>query len=146
MHLFAENLLEPCAYPNPMPPLSRLHLPPLVLPSHLYPHAIYNFCAALHPLLLRVEPAHEDDDETRSKPRAAEVDTERWALVQKIPGPRGESASEWFTAMVNGREVEALAKTNGIDGGEEGGVLAKLAGEGRHFGESSQDGLQDDRV
>lgn len=122
-----------------MPPLSRLHLPPLVLPSVLYPHAIYNFCAALHPLMLRIEPAHDFQSGEGVPPlRAAEVDTERWGLVQKIPGPRGESASEWFTTMVNGKEVEALAKTSGIDGSEEGGVLAKLAGEGRHFGESIQ--------
>jgi hypothetical protein len=49
--MFADNLLAPCAYPNPLPGLSLIRQPIPPLPSHLPPHAIYTFCESLRDLL-----------------------------------------------------------------------------------------------
>ncbi|WWC61106.1 uncharacterized protein I303_103684 [Kwoniella dejecticola CBS 10117] len=115
IHIFSENLLAPVLYPNPVPARSQFHLPVPPLPPHFPSHAIYNFCASLHSLLLEIEP-HGGE---------AGLVAERWGLMQKTP-----QGGEWFTGAADAREVE---KRKGKESSEH--LLEKLAESGVAFGE-----------
>nr|XP_031862788.1 uncharacterized protein CI109_001800 [Kwoniella shandongensis]KAA5529860.1 hypothetical protein CI109_001800 [Kwoniella shandongensis] len=119
IHLFSENLLVPCQYPNPVPSRAQFHLPVPPLPPHFPSHGIYDFCAALHSLLLEVEP----------KGSASGFSAERWALVQKTP-----QGGEWFTSAVDPREVE---KKKG-----EGSLLETMAASGTQFANAAAVSIQ----
>ncbi|WWD15930.1 hypothetical protein CI109_100354 [Kwoniella shandongensis] len=93
-----------------VPSRAQFHLPVPPLPPHFPSHGIYDFCAALHSLLLEVEP----------KGSASGFSAERWALVQKTP-----QGGEWFTSAVDPREVE---KKKG-----EGSLLETMAASGTQF-------------
>ena len=128
LHEFSENLLVPCSYPNPMPSLAQCRLPVPPLPSHYPPHAIYNFCASLHSLMLLVEPPSEGLPGQRE---------ERWALMQKTPsnGQAGLLGGEWFTAPVDIRAAEkARKRLNKDQDGVQGGLLEVFAANGDNFG------------
>ncbi|OCF54114.1 hypothetical protein L486_08308 [Kwoniella mangroviensis CBS 10435] len=120
IHLFSENLLVPCQYPNPVPARAQFHLPVPPLPSHFPPHIIYNFCASMHSLLLEIEPKGGHDG----------VSIERWALTQKTP-----QAGEWFTSAVDSREVQKRK-------GKDGDLLESLAAKGDSFANANAISLQ----
>nr|XP_019042668.1 hypothetical protein I302_08372 [Kwoniella bestiolae CBS 10118]OCF21598.1 hypothetical protein I302_08372 [Kwoniella bestiolae CBS 10118] len=120
IHLFSENLLVPCQYPNPVPARAQFHLPMPPLPSHFRPHIIYNFCASMHSLLLEIEPRVGNDG----------VFVERWALMQKTP-----QAGEWFTSAVDVREVQKRK-------GEESNLLESMAERGDAFANGNAISLQ----
>lgn len=129
LHLFSEHLLLPCAYPNPVPSLARIHLPVPPLPSHFAPLTVYSFCRALHHLLLQVE-AQIDE----SAPDVPTGTQERWALMQKTPGHGlGTAGGDWFTTAADLREVEAARKKLKLKNGDT--LLATLAAGGDKFGE-----------
>lgn len=124
LHVFSQNLLVPCAYPNPVPSLSQFHLPVPPLPSHYPPLVIYTFCASLHSLLLSIEPDGS----------GAGVDAERWALMQRTPGSSG---GDWFTSSVDIRSIgDALEKENvkQESDDEKGTLLERWAATGDKFG------------
>ncbi|BEJ18218.1 hypothetical protein CspHIS471_0704950 [Cutaneotrichosporon sp. HIS471] len=126
IHLFAEHLLLPASYPNPIPSLDRFHLPVPPLPSHFSPMAVYTFCRGLYALLLQVE-EQIGGSTTDVKP------AERWALMQKTPGHGlGTAGGDWFTAVADLREVEAARKRLGIKNGET--LLSNLAAGDKKFG------------
>ena len=110
-----------------MPSLAQIHLPVLPLPSHYRPHAIYNFCAALHALLLEIEPRNRTDSPS----------AERWALMQKLPGNASSSnPGEWFTAAADIRMTEDALRKMKKDGKEVlGTLLETFAARGDKFGE-----------
>ena len=124
LHLFAENLLVPCSYPNPMPSRAHFHAPLPPLPSYFRPHVIYNFCAGLHPLMLQIEPG-----------RSLDQAVERWALVQRIPQGGG---ADWFTAPVDARQAEALLEKLP----DATSVLEAYAAKGDMFGHATPLSLQ----
>ncbi|GMK59476.1 hypothetical protein CspeluHIS016_0800820 [Cutaneotrichosporon spelunceum] len=126
IHLFAEHLLLPASYPNPIPSLDRFHLPVPPLPSHFAPMAVYTFCRGLHALLLQVE-EQIDGTAVDVKP------TERWALMQKTPGHGlGTAGGDWFTSAADLREVEAARKRLNVKNGET--LLSNLAAGDKKFG------------
>lgn len=128
MHLFTEHLLAPSSYPNPVPSLSRIHLPVPPLPAHFPPMTLYSFCTALHQILLQVEPLEDG-----SSPLDFKQTQERWALMQKTPGNGvGTLSGEWFTASVDLREVEAAKKKVKLEPGRT--LLETLAESGQKFG------------
>ncbi|KAK8869797.1 hypothetical protein IAR55_000365 [Kwoniella newhampshirensis] len=93
-----------------VPSRAQFHLPVPPLPPHFPSHVIYSFCAALHSLLLEVEPTGSPSG----------FSAERWALMQKTP-----QGGEWFTSAVDPREVQ---KTN-----KEGTLLETMAASGTQF-------------
>lgn len=131
VHVFSENLLVPCSYPNPMPSLAQFHFPIPPLPSHYPPHIIYNFCASLHSLMLQIEPPSE---------ALAQPVGERWTLMQKTPsnGSAGQVGGEWFTASVDMRAAAVAKQKLGkdVDVETSGSLLEALAMQGDKFGES----------
>lgn len=129
LHLFAENLLVPCSYPNPMPSLAQFHQPIPPLPSHYRPHVIYNFCATLRALMLRIEP----ESRSRLDPQTAE----KWALVQKLPGAMNgtSNAGEWFSSVVDPRMTEITLASLKKEDENVNSVLEKFASTGDKFGE-----------
>ncbi|KAL7423983.1 hypothetical protein Q5752_001568 [Cryptotrichosporon argae] len=127
LHVFSENLLLPCSYPNPFPSLARVRLPAPPLPSHFPPLHVYTFCAALHPLVLGLEPGRPAVDLARAP--------ERWALVQKTP-PSGASGGEWFTSAA---DLGAVEKAERVDGP---GLLGRLAAASDKLGYATPVSLQ----
>ncbi|RSH91959.1 hypothetical protein EHS25_009329 [Saitozyma podzolica] len=128
LHMFADNLLAPCAYPNPLPGLSLIRQPIPPLPSHLPPHAIYTFCESLRDLLLAVESGV-------GASRSAAL--ERWGLMQKTPASgQAGTGGEWFTSAVDPRAIEEIKGKMKKEGKEvdEGGMLPTLAATGDNFG------------
>lgn len=131
LHVFCKNLLVPCNYPNPVPPVSQFHLPVPALPSHYPYHPIYSFCAGLHTLLVQTAPPDAK----------AGTDTERWGLVQKVPNQSTKTVDngDWFTAGVDPREVGSLLaklRKSQTDVKPDGSLLAKLASTGDRLGKS----------
>jgi len=128
LHVFSENLLVPCAYPNPMPSLAQFHLPVPSLPSHYRPHIIYAFCAALHSILLQAEPGIQ----------RAGVEGERWALMQRTAGTGQTPGGDWFTAAADmGLAESTWARFSRLDGGEDKSSLLEAYGAlGDKFGQS----------
>lgn len=128
LHLFSKHLLLPGGYPNPVPSLARIHLPTPPLPSHFPTVAIYVFCAALHQLLLQVEPLA---DGTSSLESTAPL--ERWTLMQKTPGNGlGHASGEWFTASADLREIEDAREKMRLP--DDKTLLQTLAATGGKFG------------
>ncbi|KAL1409706.1 hypothetical protein Q8F55_003702 [Vanrija albida] len=127
LHNFSEHILSPGSpggYPNPVPSRACIHLPVPPLPSHYPPAPLYTFCAALHQLLLQVEPNADG-----SSP--LEAPSERWALVQRTPGQGlGAAGGEWYTSPADLREIEAVRAKLKLDKP----LLESLAAEGRKFG------------
>lgn len=129
LHVFAENLLVPCSYPNPMPSLAQFHQPIPPLPAHYRPHVIYNFCLGLYNLMRRIEPGQQ--------PRLDSRTAERWALMQKVPNSLSSntSAGEWFSSVVDPRVVENTLGAVKKEGAGEETLLEHLAARGDKLGE-----------
>lgn len=121
----------PCQYPNPFPSLAQIHQPVPALPSHYRPHVIFNFCKALHSLVLQIEPSS-----TKLDPTSAE----KWALMQKIPpSSAGHMVQgEWWTSAADMQVSEAILRSlpKSADEDTDGTLLAKFAAKGDRFGES----------
>lgn len=132
--MFSENLLVPCAYPNPMPTLKNFNLPVPPLPSHLPPHVIYNFCASIHSLMRHIAPSNSNFSAAIDQDRLS-TKQQRWALMQKTPSSHGLVGGEWFTASVDLREAESLLKTVKKEDVENKSLLEILAESGDKFGE-----------
>ncbi|WVQ71703.1 hypothetical protein IAR50_001244 [Cryptococcus sp. DSM 104548] len=98
IHLFSENLLVPVQYPNPIPARASFNLPQPPLPQRYPPHAIYNFCASLYDILLKVQPSAS----------GGKFDAERWALMQKTT-----QGGEWFSGAVDVQEASKLVRREG---------------------------------
>ncbi|ORX39882.1 hypothetical protein BD324DRAFT_615370 [Kockovaella imperatae] len=114
LHIFCENLLVPCSYPNPMPPLERFDHPVPSLSSHYPPHVIYTFCVAIYNLMRRIQP--EEHLDTGS--------TTRWGLMQKTP------QGEYFSSPADLRVEDAMSRRLNIGTT----VLETLAARGDSFG------------
>lgn len=80
------------------------------------------------------------------QPRDADqgLAAERWALVQKVPNHPSASGDngDWFTAGVDGREVDTLLaklrKGQAKESAEDESLMEKLASTGDRLGASNQ--------